>query len=218
MVIIAWTSSVFERGGEILKSTRFRPQYPTFFKYGSGIRGSSRKQVQIASRDSMASQTGMRMRSSREGVCGSNAVQFQSYDGSSYCTALIENCCTVLSPANWEIPVWSDDGAGNSLKAEPMSTTKTIEADRPWWRQNRWKVCGKQFCRTGSSQFRNSLVNSPRCFARNCLAVAEKLFHNGSKVHTAVTSSWGKLYDTGIQTLVHRDDKCLNDGGDYVEK
>ena len=25
-------------------------------------------------------------------------------------------------------------------------------------------------------------------------------------------------YDTGIQTLVHRYDKCSNNGGDYVEK
>ena len=34
------------------------------------------------------------MLSSREGVCGNNAVQFQSCDGSSYCTALGENDCT----------------------------------------------------------------------------------------------------------------------------
>ena len=32
----------------------------------------------------------------------------------------------ILSLANCEIPIWSDDGAGNSLKAEPMCTTKTV--------------------------------------------------------------------------------------------
>ena len=44
----------------------------------------------------MTSRTGMRIRISREGVCGNNAVQFQSYVGSSYCTALGENCCTYI--------------------------------------------------------------------------------------------------------------------------
>ena len=34
------------------------------------------------------------MCSNREGVGGNNAVQFQSFNGSSYCTALGENCCT----------------------------------------------------------------------------------------------------------------------------
>jgi hypothetical protein len=26
------------------------------------------------------------------------------------------------------------------------------------------------------------------------------------------------FYEEGIQKLVHRDDKCLNNGGNYVEK
>ena len=38
----------------------------------------------------------------------------------------------IMSPANCEIPVLSDDGAGNLLKAEPMCTMKTIVADCPW--------------------------------------------------------------------------------------
>ena len=50
----------------------------------------------MASRDGMTSRTGMRRRSSRDGVCGNNAVQFQSCDGSGYCTALGENGCTVV--------------------------------------------------------------------------------------------------------------------------
>ena len=41
----------------------------------------------------MSSWTGMCLRSSREGVCGNNVVQFQSCNGSSYCTALGENGC-----------------------------------------------------------------------------------------------------------------------------
>ena len=36
----------------------------------------------------------MRTRSSREGVCENTAMQFQSCDGSSYCTMLGENSCT----------------------------------------------------------------------------------------------------------------------------
>ena len=42
----------------------------------------------------MTSRTGMRMRSSREGVCGNNTVQFQPCDRGNYCTVLGENGCT----------------------------------------------------------------------------------------------------------------------------
>ena len=35
----------------------------------------------------------------------------------------------ILPHANCEIPVWSDDGAGNSLKAEPIFTTKFVVAE-----------------------------------------------------------------------------------------
>ena len=159
---------------------------------------------------------GMRMHSNKEGVCGNNAVQFQFCDNSSYCTVLRENNCT---PANSEIPVWSDDGTDNSLKAESMCTMKTIVANRPWWCQNWWKVCGKQFCRTCASQFRNSLINFPDASLTaswNHLPVAEK------NVSTTVTSWLQTLvidsYDTGIQTLVHWYDKSLINDGDYVEK
>ena len=38
----------------------------------------------------------------------------------------------ILSPANYEIPAWLDDGVRNSLKAEPKCTTTTVVADRPW--------------------------------------------------------------------------------------
>ena len=76
----------------------------------------------------MTSRTGMSMRSGNEGACGNNALLFQSCDGSSYCTALGETAALILSPANCEIPVLSYDGADNSLKAEPMCTTKTTTA------------------------------------------------------------------------------------------
>ena len=58
----------------------------------SKIRAKSK--FHIASRDGMTSQTGMCMHYSRDGVCGNNAVQFQSCDGSSYCTVIGENSCT----------------------------------------------------------------------------------------------------------------------------
>ena len=80
----------------------------------------------------MTSRMGMRVRSSREGVCGDNVLQFQFCDGSSYCTALGGNGCTDIVSPNCDIPVWSDDGAGNSLKTEPLCTTKTVPADRTW--------------------------------------------------------------------------------------
>ena len=44
----------------------------------------------------MRNRSGMRIRSCREGVCGNNAVRFKSCDGSSYCTTLEENGCTVM--------------------------------------------------------------------------------------------------------------------------
>ena len=42
----------------------------------------------------MTSQMRMRMYSSRDAVCRNNAVQFQSCDATSYCTALGESGCT----------------------------------------------------------------------------------------------------------------------------
>ena len=54
------------------------------------------------SRDGMTSQTGMCMHSSREAVCGNNAVQFQSCDDSSYCTVLAEHGSTdIVSYQLW---------------------------------------------------------------------------------------------------------------------
>ena len=80
----------------------------------------------------MTNWTGMRMHRSREGVCVNHVVQFQSCDGGSYCKPLGEMAALILSLANCGIPVCSDDGGGNSLKAEPMCTTKIIMADCPW--------------------------------------------------------------------------------------
>ena len=107
--------------------------------------------------------TEMHMRRSREGVCENNAVQFQSCDSSSYCTAL--GYCH-LPAARFQYGQTS--GAGNSLKAKPIRITKTIVVNHPWWCQNWWKVCDKQICRTGASQFWNSVVSSPRCLAHCC--------------------------------------------------
>ena len=44
------------------------------------ITSNSRLIQKVSSRDGMTGGMGMCMYSSREGVCGSNAVQFQSYD------------------------------------------------------------------------------------------------------------------------------------------
>ena len=64
-----------------------------------------------------------------------------------------------MDPTLWAT-VWSDDGAGNSLKAKSMYMMKTVVADHPWCCHNWRKVCIKQFCRTSASQFWNSLVSS----------------------------------------------------------
>jgi hypothetical protein len=37
-------------------------------------------------------------------------------------------------------------------------------------------------------------------------------------VKTWLSSQAADCYDTGIQKLIPRYDKCLNSGGDYVEK
>ena len=161
----------------------------------------------------MTSRTGMRVHSNEDGVCGNNAVQFQSCDGSSYCTALRESSCIVIvsrqlrdlwtlrshlqristamcmDPTLWAT-VWSGDYVGNTLKAEPMCTTKTVVADRPWWRQNWWKVCGKQFCWTGASKFRNSLVSSPRGLAHFCTKSSPGVLVFAQCVQDGCQSSW----------------------------
>jgi hypothetical protein len=45
-------------------------------------------------------------------------------------------------------------------------------------------------------------------------------FHDKVKeaVTTCFASQAASFYDEGIQKLVQRYDKCLNNGGDYVEK
>ena len=47
-------------------------------------------------------------------------------------------------------------------------------------------------------------------------------FHDDEELKTNVTrwfhSQAADLYDTGMQKLIPRYDKCLNSGGDYVEK
>ena len=171
----------------------------------------------------MTSWTGMCIRRSREGVCKNNAMQFLFSYGSSYCTAPGE--MAVLSSANSEILVWSDDGAGNSLKADSMCTTQTVVTEHSRWCQNWWEVCGKQFCRTGASQFRNFLVNSADVSltaARNRFLGDRKTFPQ-QRWGTDGIISWLQTlaidsYDRDIQTLVHRYDNCFNNGGDYVDK
>ena len=57
---------------------------------------------------------------------------------------------------------------------------------------------------------------------RNRHPAAGKRFHNGGEVQIAMTSWFQTLavdfYNTGMQTLVHPYDKCLDNCGDYVEK
>ena len=139
----------------------------------------------ISSRNVMTSWTGMCIRRSREGVCKNNAMQFLFSYGSSYCTAPGE--MAVLSSANSEILVWSDDGAGNSLKADSMCTTQIVVTEHSRWCQNWWEVCGKQFCRTGASQFRNFLVNwqmSRLLLHEIVFSVTGKRSHNNGEVQT----------------------------------
>ena len=76
------------------------------------LQGSYRRYIPIASRDGITSQTGMCIPTSREGVCGNNAVQFQSCVFRSYCTALGENGCTDIiscqlqEMCSYQISVW----------------------------------------------------------------------------------------------------------------
>jgi hypothetical protein len=48
-------------------------------------------------------------------------------------------------------------------------------------------------------------------------------FHNDNRVKEAIINTWfasqaASFYNAGIQKLVPRYDKCLNNGGNYVEK
>ena len=107
----------------------------------------------------------------------------------------------LLSPANSEIPAWLDYGASISLKAESMCTMKTVIADSPWWRQN-----VKQFCITGVSRFRKSLVNYSRfvvLVAWNRFPVAGKRFHIDGEVQAAVTSWLQTLAVDSYNTSMH---------------
>jgi len=52
--------------------------------------------------------------------------------------------------------------------------------------------------------------------------LAGQRFHNDNKVKETVTTCFASqaasFYDEGIQKLVQRYDKCLNNGGNYIEK
>jgi len=52
--------------------------------------------------------------------------------------------------------------------------------------------------------------------------LAGRQFHDDNEVKEAITmcfaSQVASFYDEGIQKLVQRYDKCLNNGGNYVEK
>jgi len=52
--------------------------------------------------------------------------------------------------------------------------------------------------------------------------LAVRQFHDDNEVKEAVTTCFtsqaASFYDEGIQKLVQRYDKCLNNGGNYVEK
>jgi hypothetical protein len=69
----------------------------------------------------------------------------------------------------------------------------------------------------------------PRISAKrfSCVPACENIpggrrFHDGSEVKEAVNtwfaSQAASFYDAGIQNLVPRYNKCLNNGGNYVEK
>ena len=143
--------------------------------YFNIILGSWRNLIPVASRDTMTSRTRNRMRNSREGVCGNNAVQFQSYDGSSYCIALGENCCSDIvsrqleiravirflhaqkqSPAEIYRQLCHVNGTDIMSNSWVRQWYGQFTEGRPWWRYNSGKVCGKLFCRTGDLQFRKS--------------------------------------------------------------
>ena len=71
----------------------------------------------------------------------------------------------ILSPANYEIQLWSKECAGNSLKAKPMYTTKTVVADLPGDARTDVKSAESNFVEPALHIFPKSLVNSPRSLA-----------------------------------------------------
>ena len=112
----------------------------------------------------MTSPMEMRMRTSREGIMQCSL----SCDGNSYYTALGENGCTDIVSCQMRHSSMVRRWYGHALKDVPMVTTKSVVVDCPWWRQNWWKMCGKQIYRIGASQFRNSLVDFPGYLAYFC--------------------------------------------------
>ena len=173
----------------------------------------------------MTSGTGLRMRSSRDGVCWNNAVQFLSCGGSSYCTALEESgCIDIVSNQLW-------DSCGY-LKDESICRTKTLVSDA----RTDGKCAVSSFAEPALHNFailwtiptdvsltaaRNSLTVA--CFSENVCKIVAKAADRWTQNQTngsdfMVPDVGVDSYGIGIQTLVHRYDKCLNNGGDNVEK
>ena len=114
-----------------------------------------------------------------------------------------------MDPTLWAT-AWSDDGAGNSLKAKPMCTTKNVVADRPWWCQNWWKVCGKQFAEPALHNFETLWSIPPDLSitaARNRLPVAwfsESVCKMGAKAADRWTQNQTSGRSTDIPPAVWR--------------
>ena len=164
------------------------------------------------------------MSSSREGVCGNNAVQFQSYDDGSYCTALGEKWL------HWYCLLPT---------ARFVQLTRFLHAQKQSQAEIHHKLCivygsdimNDSMVRRWRGQFTEGRTNvhdqdrsgrsflvTPELMESVQQAVSQNQYYTSLLSMVPDVSDrliWG--YDTGIQTLVHWYDKCLN-GRDHVEK
>ena len=173
------------------------------------------RKVSIASRDGMTTRTGVCVRSSKDGICENNAVQFQSCGGSSYCTELGENGRTdIVSRQLRDSWRQSRDGMVDVLAGKRFHSVVDPRRECTWVLRGMLEFCLDKWTTMPPM---HGLLFCFWCGMRPCFIPSDN-----REVLTTVTS-WLQIlavepYDTGIQTLVHRYDKYLNKGGDYIEK
>ena len=153
-----------------------------------------------------------------------DALEFQSCDGSSYCTVLRENGYTdIVSCQLWDpsmIRWWSGQFTEGRINVHDEDRIGQLSLAMG----TDGKCVASSFAELALHNFRTIWLIPPDVSlisAQNCLPVTGKHFHNDSEVKAAVTS-WLQMlavdsFDTCIQMLVAQYDKCLNNG-DYVEK
>ena len=128
--------------------------------------------------------------------------------GMCYQVRFITRSVKCMKTMRW-VMGWLGNGFGCSMKEERTCTMRREVGVHLWWRMI-WCVRSTKECVTTDI---SQIVICPCTFLRFqglCDIVSSHLGYQKAQA--------GAFYEEGIKKLVPRYDKCLNNGGEYVEK